>query len=359
MEISVVVATHDQRERTRLVLCGLRCQQFPASCFEVVVVDDGSTDGTRDMLDEVKRQMPIRVVRLAVRRGRCRARNRGVEAARGGLVAFLDGDALPHPGWLQSLWKAYERWGPDCLLCGFERSLPDLEYLQDPRRGLPMEGVTPSVVRDFIQLHKDEMVITEERIADDFDTVHRRSREGGYPFPELKRVQEQTLELFEERPESSVGWIGFYPHNGMVPREAFVRAGGFDAGIPFSEGWDLAYRLQRTGCRPRFVKEAVTYHLYHFHDFSDPARSHDEALKRRQAIGHMMRKYQDHRLILQPFWYAGIWPDPFIPDEMVVPDLLEFDRLYREIAEHELDDFRAIVRRHPAWRGVGEERSGM
>ena len=98
MDISVVIATHNQQERLRLVLAGLRGQTAPAVRFEVVVVDDGCSDGTAEMLDEVSRQMDLKVVRLWP--GRCRARNRGVEAAAGELVAFLDGDALPHPQWL-------------------------------------------------------------------------------------------------------------------------------------------------------------------------------------------------------------------------------------------------------------------
>ena len=50
MDISVVIAAHNQRDRLRLVLSGLAVQTFSESPFEVIVVDDGSTDGTGDFL---------------------------------------------------------------------------------------------------------------------------------------------------------------------------------------------------------------------------------------------------------------------------------------------------------------------
>ena len=46
-DISVVIATHNQRARLRLVLCGLAGQHFPKERFEIIVVDDGCTDGNR------------------------------------------------------------------------------------------------------------------------------------------------------------------------------------------------------------------------------------------------------------------------------------------------------------------------
>ena len=191
MDISVVLATHNQQERLRLVLAGLRGQTLSAECFEVVVVDDGCSDGTAEMLDEVGRQMELKVVRLRPNEGRCRARNRGVEAAEGEFVAFLDGDALPHPQWLQRHIEALEQGGPESLLCGAEYSLPDLEYLHDPQNGMPMENKTPSVVREYVRVHRQELILTEDMVLGAFDRIEGRAVLGGYPFPELETLQEE------------------------------------------------------------------------------------------------------------------------------------------------------------------------
>jgi glycosyltransferase involved in cell wall biosynthesis len=349
VEVSVVIATYNQKERLRLVLAGLRAQSFPACQFEVIVVDDGCTDGTGEMLDEIGRKMPLTIIHLRPNQGRCQARNRGVSAAQGQVVAFLDGDALPHPEWLQSHREAFVQCGPDCLLCGAEWSLPDLEYLKDPQTGTLIEGPVPSVVREYVRGHREGMLLTEEMIAHDCEGIHSRAQEGGYPFPAPKLLQDQVRELFAAYPETPIGWIGFFPHNGMVSQSAFARVGGFDPAIPFSEGWDLAYRLQQAGVQSRFVPEARTYHLYHYHGFSDPAKAYEEKLVRWRAVEHMATKSQASKLWLIPCWQAGIWPDPFLPEEMVLADLVEFHQRYQQITSTELDELQALFQRHPLW----------
>jgi GT2 family glycosyltransferase len=73
--------------------------------FEIVVVDDGSTDGTFDWLGERTPARPVRRLRQQ-NRGPAAARNRGVAASTGELVAFLGDDTVPEPGWLAAHWAA-------------------------------------------------------------------------------------------------------------------------------------------------------------------------------------------------------------------------------------------------------------
>ena len=349
MDISVVIATHNQQERLRLVLAGLRGQTASDVRFEVVIVDDGCSDGTAEMLDEVGRQMALKVVRLRPNEGRCRARNRGVEAATGEFVAFLDGDALPHPQWLQHHIEALEQGEWESLLCGAEYSLPGLEYLQDPQSGMPMEDKTPSVVREYLRIHRQELILTEDMVLGAFDRVETCAVLGGYPFPELETLQEQIADLFAQYSDSPIGWIGFFPHNGAVAREAFLEVGGFDPNMAFSEGWDLAYRLQQRGCRPCFVSEAKTYHLYHYHDFSDPLKAHEETLVLKRAMQYMERKHVDPKLLLFHFWHASIWPDAFLPEETLLADLIEFHHAYMHGPTSRLRDLRILLDHHPLW----------
>ncbi len=347
VDISVVIATHNQQARLRLVLCGLAGQHFPQDRFEVIVVDDGCTDGTDAML--AAEYPEVHVVSIRPNVGRCRARNAGVEQARGPLVAFLDGDALPHPDWLDWLWAEWDRGGRQRYLCGFMYSLPLLEYLPDPQQAVFDPERTPSVLADFLRINQEQVLITEEQIRRDFASIHARAQEGGYPFDELKAMQGQVAELYSAHPDSPLGFIGFYPHNSAAPRQAFLDVGGFAADIPFSEGWDLAYRLQRTGVGPGFARQALTYHLYHYHEFSDPSKLADEQRTRVQAINYMARENRDPKLWLIELWRAGIWPDPLIPAEFVLRDLLHFHERYGAVSPDELAEIEGLLRRHPAW----------
>jgi glycosyltransferase involved in cell wall biosynthesis len=80
-------------------------QGFPPARFEVIVVDDGSTDGTPALVERLTGALPIevRLVRQPRPRGANAARNRGVREARGDLLVFIDDDVLTPEEWLSSL----------------------------------------------------------------------------------------------------------------------------------------------------------------------------------------------------------------------------------------------------------------
>lgn len=97
-EVSVVIPTFNRRKILEEVLLALDAQEN-APPFEILVVDDGSSDGTAEALSRRAGRCPVRLVQQQ-HRGPAAARNRGVEAARGAMIAFLGDDTVPEPGWL-------------------------------------------------------------------------------------------------------------------------------------------------------------------------------------------------------------------------------------------------------------------
>src|SRR5258708_12940009 len=106
--ISIVVTTYDRRETLAKCLQALAEQDWPISNYEVIVVDDGSTDGTQEFLRTLKYGPVLRVLDQP-NRGLAAARNAGLRAARNELVLFLDDDLLCKPQVVSEHLKAHER----------------------------------------------------------------------------------------------------------------------------------------------------------------------------------------------------------------------------------------------------------
>lgn len=96
--LSVVIPTHNRKAILKRCLEALATQTLPPAEFEVIVVDDGSTDGTPAALAEWERSLPYTLRPLAQpNEGPAAARNYGLEAARGTWTLFLGDDILATP----------------------------------------------------------------------------------------------------------------------------------------------------------------------------------------------------------------------------------------------------------------------
>ena len=109
MRISVILPTKDRGPDVNLTLDALIRQDLPKSCFEVLIIDNASNPSNASALRDYSGRHPDVMRYLSEPEpGLNRARNAGVKAARGGLVAFLDDDAVPHPRWLTALLEVFD-----------------------------------------------------------------------------------------------------------------------------------------------------------------------------------------------------------------------------------------------------------
>ncbi|MFF3485321.1 glycosyltransferase [Streptomyces sp. NPDC002701] len=107
--------------------------------WEVLVVDNGSTDATREVAEKARPDLPaLRIVDAHERPGESYARNRGIAAARGDFVAFCDADDVADPGWLAALADA----APDADLIGGSLDSSVLSPVYADEQPAPMTGQT-------------------------------------------------------------------------------------------------------------------------------------------------------------------------------------------------------------------------
>ncbi len=117
MELSAIVPTHNRPEVLRQCLQTLSEQDIDPATFEVIVVDDGSPSSIEPTVSEVSARAPIRMrCERQPLSGLNTARNRGVAAARGDVLAFLDDDTLVSSAWASALLAAFQ--DPDCAGVG-------------------------------------------------------------------------------------------------------------------------------------------------------------------------------------------------------------------------------------------------
>ena len=258
-EVSVVIPTHDRLGVLPEVLDALDAQQ-DAPRFEVVVVDDGSTDGTGEWLEKRRQwaRAPFRPI-LQSNRGPAAARNTGVAVASGDLVAFLGDDTVPSPGWLAAHRRAHRARGDGSKLAVIGRT------------------------------------VWHERMR--LDPFLRYINEWGLQF---------GFALIEDPEE--VPFNFFYTSN-LSLRRSLLLAEPFDLRFPYPAWEDIeaGYRMSRRGMRLVYEPAAVAAH--------DHPTDLDRFADRQEKAGYSAAVF--HRLHPELGGFLGLGPDgpPPLPPE--------------------------------------------
>ena len=204
--VAVVVVNYNRRELLRACLESLFRQTLPP--LEIIVVDNGSTDGSAEMA----RELGARVVRSERNLGFAGGNNRGCREASAPWLALLNNDAVADPRWLAELMRA----------AAPEAGLVACRVLRAERRDL-LDNVG-------VRLWPDGMSRGAFHYRRDAETV----------APEV-----------------------FIPSGSamLVKREAFMRAGGFDESFfAYSEDTDLSLKVRLLGYRCALADRAYVYH---------------------------------------------------------------------------------------------------
>lgn len=206
---SVVMPTYQRRESLRRTLETLAHVDYPCERLELVVVSDGSTDGTVEMVRSLDLPFPAQVLEQP-NQGPAAARNLALAHARGAIALFLDDDVLASPGLVVEHARAHVE-APDENRVVIGTLLP------------PATWRSPWVQWELDTVVKQYAAMDDGRYA---------------PTPRQ-----------------------FYTGNASVRRERVLAAGGFDTGFRRAEDVELAFRLQRMGLTFVFRPAAAAVHL--------------------------------------------------------------------------------------------------
>ncbi len=200
-EISVVIPAYNAHATIDLCLSAVLAQSLSRERYEVIVVDDGSTDDTATRAES----FGVRVMRQA-NAGPAAARNNGAREARGALLVFTDSDCEPTPTFLEALTRPFS----------------------DPA----------------VQAAKGSYKTKQ---------TSRTARFAQLEF-------EERYDMLDGHP--SIDMIDTYA--AVFRTQTFRDLGGFDPAFPMAnnEDTDLSYRLAATGALMIFVREAIVYHQH-------------------------------------------------------------------------------------------------
>lgn len=144
--LTVCVCTHNRPDHLAACLTGLASQTLRADTFEILVIDSGSTpENAMALRRHVAGVANARLLRID-EPGLCRARNLGAREARADYIAYVDDDAVPEPGWAQSILDAIEQARHPGLLSG--RILPAWE--------IPLPDWWPERLRGVLSINEAE-----------------------------------------------------------------------------------------------------------------------------------------------------------------------------------------------------------
>ncbi|XRO76583.1 glycosyltransferase [Methanocaldococcus sp. 10A] len=117
MKVSIVVATYNRKDKLEKCLNALVSQTFPQEDYEIIIVDDGSTDGTYEFLKKKQKEIKnLRVFRQN-NKGPAAARNLGIKNAKGKIIFFTDDDVIVPSNWIEEFLKVFEKY-PEVVAVG-------------------------------------------------------------------------------------------------------------------------------------------------------------------------------------------------------------------------------------------------
>lgn len=198
--VSVIVACHNEEDNLPSLLESLSIQSYPRELFEVVVVNDNSSDNTFEIARDFK---PLSNIRVINNRGAGKklALRSGIDASKGHFMVTTDADCCMGKEWIRTLAAFYESDKPDMVICpvqlekgnGFFRRFQELEFLS-------LQGVTAgfSNSQNAVMCNGANLAFTKEAYLKNSANLHDEINSGDDIF---------LLHSLKKYPGAKISWL--------------------------------------------------------------------------------------------------------------------------------------------------------
>lgn len=257
-KISVIISTFNKLDRLMITMFCLGYQTLDKSLFEVIVINDGSNDGTKEYLDNTKFNFNVQIHHQE-NKGQAFARNKGIEMSNGNIIVFIDDDLIAIPDFLEYHLKEHEQ-DSNCVVLGriYRINVEDFKIVTDPIYANFKSGMQS--IKSYIK--KDLYLDMVERVFD--------------------------KEL------NNIAWICFTGGNSSISKENLVNARGFDANFYRwgPEDIELGYRIYKNNFVFKYCPHIINYHL-------DVEKNRNQMLSdTARNLKYLQKKYPGNKEIL-------------------------------------------------------------
>jgi cellulose synthase/poly-beta-1,6-N-acetylglucosamine synthase-like glycosyltransferase len=199
--ISVIVPAYNAERTISSTINSLLNQNYPKNRYEIIVVDDGSSDKTREIVRKFKK---VRLIKQT-HKGPAAARNLGAKKSKGNILLFTDSDCVPDKNWIK--------------------------FVVEPFKNPEIVGVSGT----YKTLNKESLL----------------ARFAGYEIEERHEEMEK---------QKNIDFIGTF--SAAYRKKIFLRFGGFDEAFPLASGEDidLSFKISTAGYKMVFQPKAFVYH---------------------------------------------------------------------------------------------------
>lgn len=230
---SIIIPIFNQVHSLDIVIKAFYIQNVDSDLYEIIVVDDGSTDELGERKSDFyaeRYDLDIKILKQP-NKGRAAARNAGINVSKGEIIIFCDGDRFPSETFVQNHLWAHE--------CGNE-----------------------IVIGRSLDCFTKKIILSDDNV----------NWEGVLRFSRMPSYQKKVLEIYDEHggSDSNLVWLSFLVGNSSVRKSVLQKVGEFSEEFKEwgFEHFEIAYRMYQNGFRFYYDEMCTNYHIPHHREVS-------------------------------------------------------------------------------------------